>query len=120
MQNNFNQIVHQKIKKSNYTFSKIAKELFISRNTLYKKLKSENLDLELVQKIGNLINFDFKDQIPSLLNFKKNKCLCEYYKNRLENVFEKYNQLLYILNKKIKNKNFSSLKREIQKNNFIL
>ncbi len=61
-------IVKKEIEASGIPISTIAKRLEINRMTFYNKLNNPNMPLNLVKKVGEIINFDFSVHFPEDIN----------------------------------------------------
>lgn len=57
------EIVETAIKQSGYQVKALARELGISRNTLYLKLRNANLDNSFIARVGQIIHYDFAPAI---------------------------------------------------------
>lgn len=72
-------VVHKAIKRSGYKFISVAKQLGISRPTLYKNLKKSHLTDRFLINLGDIIHYDFAKEFPNL----KDSLL---YKSHHENI----------------------------------
>ncbi len=60
------EIVEQKVRGSDMKLIKIAEALDITRNTLYVRFQTPNLDLDFIKRVGKIIHYDFSQDIPEL------------------------------------------------------
>ena len=66
MEQHKGKIVEDAIRKSGFSFKKLAERLRISRNTLYNRFKEPNLNYECIMSVGNIIHYDFVRDFPDL------------------------------------------------------
>jgi len=60
------EIVEQRVRNSDLKITKIAAALHITRNTLYVRFQTPDLDLDFIKKVGKIINYDFGNDFPEL------------------------------------------------------
>jgi len=60
------QIVKNRVDKSKYSLTKLAKNLGISRNTLYNRFNSPDLSHRFILEVGNVIHYDFTIDFPEI------------------------------------------------------
>lgn len=53
------EILQDAIKNSGISITRIVEELGITRPTIYRKFKEEQIDYNFVKKVGDIINHDF-------------------------------------------------------------
>jgi len=63
------QIVEEAIRKSGVSVTNMAQKLGISRRTLYQWFNYHDLPLVKVERIGQVINHDFSDELTELSTF---------------------------------------------------
>ncbi len=68
MEENKGKIIEDAIKNSGYQVKALAERLGIARNTLYAKLRGGTLDDEFIQKVGQVIHYNFSLDFPHLRN----------------------------------------------------
>lgn len=68
MEQHKGKIVEAAIKRSGYQMKSLADKLGIARNTLYTKMKEMELEDSFIEKIGNIIHYDFSIDFPDLNN----------------------------------------------------
>ncbi len=93
--------VYKAIKSKKYSIEFISSKLGITRNTLYKKLKKKDLTLDIVIKIGNIIEYDFLNEISGIEKYARDKSLFLFRNNKEKNAIMyklKYLKLLYQYN----------------------
>jgi DNA-binding Lrp family transcriptional regulator len=61
---NYGHILEKVIRKDRMSISEISRQLNISRRTLYNWFETENLDLEIIRRVGILIDHDFSKELP--------------------------------------------------------
>ena len=54
-------IIRQKLKESPYTVAQFAREIGLSRKSLYDLFKNKSIDIDLLCKISELLNYNFLD-----------------------------------------------------------
>lgn len=90
-------ILRKEIDKSKVSKSKIAQELGITRRTLYNYFEEADLPYPIIEKVGEIIMFDFSVYFPELLPKNPDqessyKELAEIWRNKYINLLEKYNK----------------------------
>ena len=119
------EIVERAVRSSGFSIKKLAEKLGISRNTLYNRFKDPELGAIFIEKVSNIIHYDFTTQIPELqteddyvtersLNYSESeaaKILQQERKHVL--LLEKYNQLLRILTEMANTNELPALRQEI-------
>jgi AcrR family transcriptional regulator len=60
------EILQEAIKNSGISITRIVEELGITRPTIYRKFKEDNLDYAFVKRVGDIIGHDFSNDITSL------------------------------------------------------
>ncbi|RDC65034.1 hypothetical protein [Adhaeribacter pallidiroseus] len=60
------EVVEQKVRNSDMKIVKVAEALAITRNTLYVRFQTPNLDLDFIKRVGKIIHYDFSQDIPEL------------------------------------------------------
>ena len=92
------------------SISELSRKLKVSRKSIYNWFKKENLSLELINKIGDVLNHDFMKELPEKyedlnvelsklkhgndLNENFNPNLAHYWKTKYINLLENYTNLL--------------------------
>lgn len=120
------QIVEKLIRKSGYSLTKIAKQLGISRPTLYRKFNEPDLSYPFIANVGHILHHDFTQDFPE---FKKEVDLIEdsvsvfgrevesadvkKLKVKYRNLLERYMELLEILVKVANENGLYSFKEAI-------
>ena len=121
------EVVHKVTKKRGYKFIAVAKQMGISRATLYKNLKKSHLTDRFLIEVGDIIHYDFAKEFPNLrdsLLYKshhENTLTSQGKKiEALSNLYKKYTLLLEESNKLTKflvrilnNTQIASIKRSI-------
>ncbi|MEM9569336.1 MAG: hypothetical protein AAF900_00010 [Bacteroidota bacterium] len=120
-------VVHKVTKKRGYKFIAVAKQMGISRATLYKNLKKSHLTDRFLIKVGDIIHYDFAKKFPNLKNSllykshhehtltnqgKKIEALCNLYK-KYTMLLEESNKLTKFLVRILNNTQVASIKRII-------
>lgn len=60
------EILQEAIKNSGISITRIVEELGITRPTIYRKFKEDNLDYAFVKRVGEIIGHDFSNDFTSL------------------------------------------------------
>jgi len=71
--NHYGRLLEQVIRRNSMSISEIARRLFVSRRTLYKWFEQETLEIDLLEKIGTIINYDFEKDFPEEFAQKKSR-----------------------------------------------
>lgn len=121
------EVVHKVTKKRGYKFIAVAKQMGISRATLYKNLKKSHLTDRFLIKVGDIIHYDFAKEFPNLRHSllykshhentltnqgKKIEALSNLYK-KYTMLLEESNKLMQFLVRILNNTQVTSIKRSI-------
>ncbi len=71
------EIVDNQIRKSGVSFAAAARLLKISRQTLYRYIEDMNLSFQVIEKIGKVIQHDFREEFPEMDEAMRNNILPE-------------------------------------------
>lgn len=98
------EIVEQAVRKSGVPISTIAKRLGRSRRWMYLMFENPDVSIEIITRIGQIIYYDFHQDLPSLFPKFQNVSdqvaynlkheTEEYWKNKYFALLEEYNTLL--------------------------
>jgi transcriptional regulator with XRE-family HTH domain len=69
LKNNFvhrGEKVFETLKENNVNLTKLAKRVYVSKVTLYERLKNENLNWEFIQEIADATKIDFRAIFPDM------------------------------------------------------
>jgi hypothetical protein len=93
------EIFEKAIRESGFPISKLAIRIRYHRKSIYDFFTYADLDLDVMVKVGKVINYDFSKDIPELRTFKNNEsgCNCEEsikYKRLYYELLEEQNRLL--------------------------
>lgn len=104
------EIVEKAVRQSGYSITKLAKKLGKSTRWMYYIFESANVPIDYMLEIGDIIHYDFSDQIKELKKYKrlnsteelkdsqsiyKSKTeTAEYWKNKYLELLEEHNLLL--------------------------
>ena len=61
-------LIHQKLKEKERTVSWLARKLHCDRSNIYKIFKKSNVDLHLLLKISNILEYDFFKLLSEKIN----------------------------------------------------
>lgn len=98
MKNNFinrGEKVFEKLKDESINLTQLAKKLYVSKQTLYERLKNENLSWEFIQEIADVTKIDFNaifSDMPVPANMVREEA-AKYANRELEELREKCQQL---------------------------
>ncbi len=121
------QVVEEIIRNGGYKLTLIADRLHMSRATLYKKFRSDNLTDLFLFNLGKVIRFDFSDVFPELKNsvfygtasdkirqskHQKMQDLRDL-QDKYSQILEDYNKLLKFLVELMDENEYHSVKKEI-------
>ena len=96
-------ILEKAVRQSGMPLTKLSKKMEKSRRWIYNAFENENLSIEYILEIGNIIHYDFSNDMADLKKYKEaadhfgtasNSSQSDYWKNKYLNLLEKYNQLL--------------------------
>ena len=101
------EIIKKAIYQSGMSITLIAKKIGKSRRWMYQMFENNNVSLDLILEIGDVIHYDFSDEIREI-NYTKGNLQdnsippygkpaneeAEFWKNKYLNLLEEYNQLL--------------------------
>jgi len=59
MEKKIGQIIEERLRAQNVNVTEFAKQLHTRRENVYHIFKRENIDIELLKNIGQLLNYDF-------------------------------------------------------------
>jgi len=100
------EIVKKAIYQSGMSITLIAKKIGKSRRWMYQMFENNNVSLDLVLEIGQIIHYDFTDEIREInytkVNLQDNQPTyvklgseeVEFWKNKYLLLLEEYNELL--------------------------
>ena len=97
------QILEKAVRQSGMPLTKLSKKMDKSRRWIYNAFENENLSIEYILEIGNIIHYDFSNDIEDLKKYKEaadhfgtspKSNQSDYWKNKYLNLLEKYNELL--------------------------
>ena len=100
------EIVKKAIYQSGMSITLIAKKIGKSRRWMYHMFENNNVSLDLVLEIGQIIHYDFTDEIREInytkVNLQDNQPTyvklgseeVEFWKNKYLLLLEEYNELL--------------------------
>ncbi|WP_432714760.1 helix-turn-helix domain-containing protein [Pedobacter sp.] len=104
------EIIELAIRRHKISISELSRKLKVSRKSIYNWFKKENLSLDVINKIGDVLDHDFIKDLPEKFDeltseLKKLKRenhvreeydpnLAQYWKNKYINLLENYTNLL--------------------------
>jgi predicted transcriptional regulator len=98
------EIVKNAIHQSGYSITKLALKLGKSRRWMYQMFDNSNVSLEIVLQIGEIIHYDFTDEIRGFkksafvesreTNYSTPENTVEFWKDKYLKLLEDYNALL--------------------------
>jgi len=104
------EIIELAVRRDKISISELSRKLKVSRKSIYNWFKKENLSLEVINKIGDVLNHDFMKDLPGKydeLNIELGKMknentsnieydpnLALYWKTKYINLLEDYTNLL--------------------------
>jgi plasmid maintenance system antidote protein VapI len=105
-------IVEKVVRRSGVSIAELARRIHVDRRSIYYWFKQDNLNPDIIYRIGKALNHDFSSEIPSLSNdfridsFKRDTKPfssseinnVHYWKNKYIALLEKYNELLVNIN----------------------
>lgn len=105
---NKGEIVELVIRRNNLSISELSRRLHVSRRSVYNWFDQTDLSLDVICKIGEVLDYDFSPDFPDLFNRKKLKSIdmhpeqqeetqqnsVNYWRNKYINLLEKHNEIL--------------------------
>ncbi len=106
---NKGEIVELVIRRNNLSISELSRRLHVSRRSIYNWFEQSDLSLDVICKIGEVLNHDFSLDFPDLFNMNKLKFLdnlnqdfqeeinqnsVNYWRNKYISLLEKHNEIL--------------------------
>ncbi len=98
------EIVKNAIHQSGYSITKLALKLGKSRRWMYQMFDNSNVSLEIVLQIGEIIHYDFTDEIRGFkksafvesreTNYSTPENTVEFWKDKYLKLLEDYNALI--------------------------
>ena len=96
-------ILEKAVRQSGMPLTKLSKKMDKSRRWIYNAFENENLSIDYILEIGNIIHYDFSNDMEDLKKYKDaadhfgtspNSNQTDYWKNKYLNLLEKYNELI--------------------------
>ena len=104
MKNHSGLIVEKAVRRSGISITELARRLKVDRKSIYNWFHQENLNLEIIARIGYCMNYDFSKDFPDcsfdeLLDIYREPIPVSienlsYWKTKYVDLLEKYNNLL--------------------------
>lgn len=107
---NKGEIIEKAVRQSGYPITKLAKKLGKSARWMYYMFESSNVPIDYIIQIGDIIHYDFSNEIKELKKYKQfdkspeveeaeatyktAEREVEYWKNKYLLLLENYNELL--------------------------
>ncbi len=114
MEKHKGEIIEKIVRKSGYPLAILAKRLYISRNTLYKRFKRKNLPYDFILAVGHVIGYDFSTTFPVLKNITTNiEDKIKRAKDRYIRLLERHINLLTLAAVIMKNTKREEARKEI-------
>ena len=104
------EIIELAVRRDKISISELSRKLKVSRKSIYNWFKKENLSLEVINKIGDILNHDFMKDLPEKydelnvelkklkhdneINEEFDPSLVLYWKTKYINLLENYTNLL--------------------------
>jgi hypothetical protein len=116
MKQHLGELLEKAIRQSEYPITKIAKRIGYTRQHMYNLFQQPQIDLLLLEEIGNIIHVDFSESVKSLKKYKLTHTAADVvnetnayivdgsYKDKYLALLEDYNKLLKEHSKLLKKK----------------
>lgn len=102
------EIVELIVRRNKISISELSRKLDVSRKSIYNWFKKEDLSIEVINRIGEILNHNFVNELPEkyeelhkqLKKLKSDKStspdpdLALYWKNKYINLLESYTNVL--------------------------
>jgi transcriptional regulator with XRE-family HTH domain len=94
------EIIKEAVYKSGFPITELAKRMGKSRRWVYLLFENPTVSIDMILQIGNILHYDFSDEIETLkphvlndtpLSYSKEEA---YWKNKYLKLLEEYNELL--------------------------
>lgn len=122
-------ILEQAIRMERIGISELSRKLRVSRRTIYNWFEQENLNIQIILKVGEIIGHDFSAELPEnllrshrrLLSFDDTSAESRgeidnnsvyFWMNKYVSLLEKYNDLLSLIADKPNPNSSTMLKRK--------
>ena len=112
------EILEKTLRKSGYSFTKLAGKLGISRNTLYKRFENANLSYHFIMEVGKIIYYDFTLEFPEMkegADGLASQSPIFKIQAKYTRLLENYNELLAMITRMANQHGFYKIKQEIVK-----
>lgn len=101
MQAHNGEIVEKIVRRSGMSLSEVARKAKVNRRSIYNWFQQPRLNVEIIKKIGCILNHDFSSEFPEYSLLKRSHEYdakpepdLSYWKNKYIDLLEKYNKLL--------------------------
>ncbi len=100
MRQDLGQILEKAVRQSGYPISKLAKRIGYTRQHIYNLFAQQQIDLQLLDEIGKIINVDFSENVKSLKKYstntsnQNNKATDDEFKIKYYALLEEHQHLL--------------------------
>ncbi len=107
---NKGKIVELVIRRNSLSISELSRRLHVSRRSIYNWFEQSELNLDVICKIGEVLDHDFSLDFPDLFNTKESKLFdarnflgtqeetqqnsVSYWRNKYINLLERHNEML--------------------------
>lgn len=71
MKNHHGTVIELMVRRREFNVSKLAKELNVSRRSVYNYFQSDTIKPDIIFSIGKIIGYDFSKDLPELLFFQE-------------------------------------------------
>jgi predicted transcriptional regulator len=124
-------VLEQVVRMERIGISELSRKLKVSRRTIYNWFEQENLNLQIILKVGDIIGHDFTAELPEtlirnhrhLLNAEDTSLVrtvdvdnnsVYFWMNKYVSLLEKYNDLLSLISE---NSSSSAVNKDMKKHN---
>lgn len=105
---NKGEIVELVIRRNNLSISELSRRLHVSRRSVYNWFEQKDLSLDIICKIGDVLDYDFSADFPDLFTTRKSRIIsrmdneiigdqqlnsANYWRNKYINLLEKHMQV---------------------------
>lgn len=96
------QIIEKGVRRANIGISEIARNLNVSRRTLYNWFEAKSVSLEIIIKVGEVIGHDFSAELPEEFSNENVSSKSHRFVQPFDNNDEKKEALYYWMERYIK------------------
>ena len=105
---NKGEIVELVIRRNNLSISELSRRLHVSRRSVYNWFEQKDLSIDIICKVGDVLDYDFSSDFPDLFTRRKSRIISQmdqdftlepqqnsvnYWRNKYINLLEKHMEM---------------------------